>query len=471
MKTLSKNLHISLKLAIWSCIAIIPIMNTRSLEVVFWLLLLSFIFNPEKWQRISDNALFLLLMLQYPIINILRIYFTPGHDYEIISSPARYEMWIYCIIALFLATVFFDDKSTHRYARVFLPFGIILTFGLAAYQFHMAGNGHIRMWNANVFEAPLFATTLSFIFFAMVNKDQKLTVVFASFLIVLTIILTTSYTGRRGIFVGQVVAVASVGILLLFSGKYKLGATLIATFVTATLVGIVIDLSFSGAFWGRLDVIFDLLHENQKEAAFALFAFYFTFFLSRFLKIRQNFQPSRGYLLVASIAAGLILTASIISYMSSFDAFETIKQTLIHNRNIASQSDPGSTGVRLEFAYQGVMALQDNLVFGLGAHLEPYLAQAVQGGHLHLHNNYLSWLIWGGLITLTSGLIWLFAPVILISKSRNFTIAIPCLMITLLWSVSLLFDSFLSWKNFTYVYIALICLGYQISRSNAKAAT
>ena len=180
--------------------------------------------------------------------------------------------------------------------------------------------------------------------------------------------------------------------------------------------------------------------------------------------------PSRGYLLVASIAAGLILTASIISYMSSFDAFETVKQTLSHNRNIASQSDPGSTGVRLGFAYQGVMALQDNLVFGLGAHREPYLAQAVQGGHLHLHNNYLSWLIWGGLITLTSGLIWLFAPVILISKSRNFTIAIPCLMIALLWSVSLLFDSFLSWKNFTYVYIALICLGYQISRSNAKAA-
>ena len=471
MEKLSRNLHITLRLSIWSCIAVIPIMNTKSLEVIFWLLLLSFIFNPEKWQRIQDNALFLILMLQYPIVNILRIYFTPEHDYEIISSSAEYEMWIYCIIALFLATTFFDDKSTQRYAHVVLPLSIILTFGLAAYQFHIAGTGPIKMWNANVFEAPLFATTLSFIFFALVDKNQKLTVVFASFLIVLTIILTTSYTGRRGIFFGQVVALAGVGVLLMVSRKYKLGATLIAAFVTSTLVGIIIDLSYNRAFWGRLDVIFDLLHENQKEAAFALFAFSFVLLLSRFLQISQNFKSYKRNLLVASIAAGLILAASSISYISSFDAFETIKQMLNDNRNIANQSGPGSAGARLGFAYQGMIALQGNLVFGLGAHVEPYLAQSVLSGHLHLHNNYLSWLIWGGLITLTSGLIWLFAPVVLINKSRNLTTSVPCLLIALLWSVSLLFDSFLSWKNFTYVYIALICLGYQISRSNVKVAT
>lgn len=164
------------------------------------------------------------------------------------------------------------------------------------------------------------------------------------------------------------------------------------------------------------------------------------------------------------------MAASSVLYLSSFETFETIKQTLNDNRNIANQSDR-STGLRLGFAYQGMIALQDNLFFGVGAHIEPHLAQAVLSGHMHLHNNYLSWLIWGGLITLTAGLIWLFAPVVLIKKSHNFTIAIPYLMIALLWSVSLLFDSFFSWKNFTYVYIALICLGYQISRSSDKAET
>ena len=193
-------------------------------------------------------------------------------------------MWIYCIIALFLATAFFDDKSTGRYACVFLPLGIILEFVLAAYQFHIAGNGYVAMWNANVFEAPLFATTLSFIFFAIVNKDQKLSVVFASFLIVLTIVLATSYTARRGIFLGQIVALAGAGLLLMLYHKYNLGAALIATLVTSTLVGIMIDLSYSGAFWGRLDVIFVLLHENQKEAAFALFAVCFIFSYQGFHK-------------------------------------------------------------------------------------------------------------------------------------------------------------------------------------------
>ena len=165
------------------------------------------------------------------------------------------------------------------------------------------------------------------------------------------------------------------------------------------------------------------------------------------------------------------MTASSVLYLSSFETFETIKQALNHNRNIANQSDPGSTGVRLSFAYQGVITLQDNLLFGVGAHVEPCLAQEVLSSHMHLHNNYVSWLIWGGLITLASGLIWLFAPVVFISKTHNFTIAIPCLLIALLWSVSLLFDSFFSWKNFRYVYIALICLGYQISRSSDKSVT
>ena len=471
METLSTNFHIALRLSIWSCIAVIPIMNTKSLEVIFWLLLLSLIFNPAKWQRARDNALFLVLMLQYPFVNILCIYFTPAHDYEIISSPAGYEMWIYSIIALFLATAFFDDKSTLRYARVFLPLSIILTFGIAAYQFHMAGNGYITMWNANVFEAPLFATTLSFIFFAMVNKDQKLAVAFASFLIGLTIVLATSYTGRRGIFLGQIVALASAGVLLMLSRKYKLGATLIVTIVTFTLVGYIIDLSYNGAFWGRFNVIFVLLHENQKEAAFVLLAVCFIFFVSSFSQIIEKFKSYKRYFIVASIAVALTLATSSVLYLNSFETFETIKQTLNDNRNIANQSDPGSTSVRFSFAYQGVITLQDNLLFGLGAHVEPYLAQEVLSGNMHLHNNYLSWLIWGGLITLSSGLIWLFAPVVLIKKSHDFTITIPCLMIALLWSVSLFFDSFLSWKNFTYVYIALICLGYQISRSSAKAET
>ena len=446
-------------------------MNTKSLEVIFWLLLLSFMFNPAKWQRVRDNALFLVLMLQYPIVNILRIYFTPAHDYEIISSPAEYEMWIYCIIALFLATAFFDDKSTRRYARVFLPFGIILTFVLAAYEFHIAGNGRIAMWNANVFEAPLFATTLSFIFFAMVNKDQKLAVAFASFLIGLTIVLATSYTGRRGIFLGQIAALASAGVLLMLSRKYKLGATLTVTIVTFTLVGYIIDSSSNGAFWGRLDVIFVLLHENQKEAAFVLLAVCFIFFVSSLSQIIEKFKSYKRYFIVASIAVALTLAASSVLYLSSFETFETIKQTLNDNRNIANQSDPGSTGVRLGFAYQGMVALQDNLVFGLGAHAEPYLAKEILNGHMHLHNNYLSWLIWGGLITLTSGIIWISTPMVLINKSFKFTNAIPCLMTALLWSVSLLFDSFFSWKNFTYVYIALICLGYQISRSSDNTAT
>ena len=76
--------------------------------------------------------------------------------------------------------------------------------------------------------------------------------------------------------------------------------------------------------------------------------------------------------------------------------------------------------------------------------IEPYWLQEIPPGHLHSHNIYISWLVWGGgIFTLTSGLIFIFAPVIVVLVRRNLRMNIPVLLIELLWATSMLFDSFL----------------------------
>ena len=444
-------------------------MNTKSLEVIFWLLLLSFIFNPAKWQRIRDNALFLILMLQYPIINILRIYFTPAHNYQIISSPAEYEMWIYCILGLFLATAFFDDITTRRYANVFLPLSVISTFIIATYQFHVTGITKVKLWNANVFEASLFATSIAFILFPVVIQYRKSAVVFKFLLLGSVIILSINYAGTRGIFVGQIVALTSITLLLVILEKYKLATGTVLALVTSTAIGILLNLQANGTFLGRLDVIFKLIQENGYKLiylAITVLTALITLYYSRKKKIFST-PYVRKFSAICVIICALVFWGLDNYFM--IDLTDTVK-TAAQNSIARAESLDESTSNRLRLLVRAFSELDGYLLTGRGAHLEPYIATEVNG-IIHFHNNYLSWLLWGGLFGLVSGLLWLLAPVFLIGKQAGSSIMIPCLSISLLWLVSLLFDSFFYWKNFTYVYVLLICMGFQISRQSAKGTT
>ncbi len=117
-----------------------------------------------------------------------------------------------------------------------------------------------------------------------------------------------------------------------------------------------------------------------------------------------------------------------------------------------------STSYRLQFWVNSLNKLENNLLWGAGAFIEPYWVQEILPGHLHSHNIYISWLVWGGIFTLTSGLIFIFAPVIVVLVRRNLRTNIAVLLVALLWAASMLFDSFLVHKQFNYVFILLACM-------------
>ena len=439
-------------------------MNTKSLEVVFWLLLLSFIFNPAKWQIIKENKFFLILMLQYPLINMMHIYFTPDFHYQILYSPAEYEMWIYCIIGIFLATVFFDNINTERYARIFLLLGINLTFITMAYQFHFLEYTKITVWNANVFEAPLFATSLAFILYGINRENNMINASLASISISMIIILAVIYAGTRGIFIAQIFALVIGSLLLLVVREFKLSIKLVLHIAVGVIVAFCVDSYLTGPFWSSLKVVIDLLVMVGTELSLVGFVLIAVICSTYYLYEKYwgncsfNIRVAIMVILSTSVLSILIISYNHSSYLIGF-----LHHWLTEGKKVADAIDL-STSYRFQFLQKGVASLNGNFFAGLGAYVEPILAQSIFDGsdHLHLHNNYLSWLVWGGITTLLSGLIWLFAYVISFGTTTKLRTAIPYIMLALFWTASLLFDSFFSWKNYTYVYLLLSCLAYQI---------
>ncbi len=463
------NDHI-LPICIWTCIASLPI-NSNLVDVIFWLLLLSFLLNAQRWEVLRENKVFLILMIQYPLLNIIYL-FLGANDHEIMMSVGEYEMWIYSILGIIFTTTFFDNVTTRRYAVLFLPFSVILTLAYAAYSFHILGDPKVKLSNTMVFHAPLLVTTIAFIVFGVLKVNKLASATFASLLIGSTIILSTAYAGTRGIFIAQLVSLSSASLLLLFLRKYALSAVLIISTASSSLVGLWLDSQINGSFIMRLSVISELSYE-YRTTLFTLIStiFLVSLFSYYLLRSRVYFRSDPKSIWQLFTAVTFILAVLVTSGLSISDLHSSIVHTISDAAKSASAYDT-STSYRLQFLEVGLSALESQFLFGLGTNVEALLAQTAMDGswHYHLHNNYLSWLIWGGFIMLASGLIWLFAPSVLIGTNSDTRMSMTCAMIAIFWSTSLLFDSFFAWKNFTYVYIVLICLGYQISRSRVENA-
>ena len=453
-----------LRYSVLVCLLILPA-ELNIIQIMFWLLVLNFFLEKEKWELLWQNKVFILLLVQYPLIVSLRIFLTPAHDYEIITYPAEYQMWIYCIIGVLVTTVFFGKLRNLQEAKIFLSGSLFITFVVAAYQFHILDDPKVKLFNANVFQAPLFATMIGIILFAIIRKDTawigaKTTSIFAPLLI-----LSIAYAGTRGIFIGQI-ATLTLGIFVfLFLKRYQVAMGLFASLVLGIAVGLFVDAEAGGSFAGRIDVIVLLAHNNALNLVLAAFAVGGFILVTKYALKKIDFRHRKHVIfLIVSLLMGSALAVDKFSNSDSIDHIETFQSKVSSDIDIASTSDT-STAIRLQFLQKGLMELEGHLLTGRGVYMEPYIAREVRRAHKHLHNNYISWLIWGGIFVLASGLIWLGAPIVLIGMQGGLPVMIFPLMIASLWSVSLLFDSFFTWNGFTYAYVILICLAYQIFRS------
>ena len=194
------------------------------------------------------------------------------------------------------------------------------------------------------------------------------------------------------------------------------------------------------------------------------------FFLALVLLIQNRWKPAVK--LVSTFIVALIASIIIESYtgcnfflrIGNVLGFLQNSSTAVYFDGLTGIQDVGtgerSMNLRLEMWQRSLSLLEGNYASGLGAHYE---AKVSPGKHPHVHNMYLSWLIWGGFISLISGLVFLVAPIIAL-KAGHMPFHKICLLIALpmIWMVSLLFDSFLFWKHHYLFFILISTLFYSL---------
>jgi O-antigen ligase len=127
-----------------------------------------------------------------------------------------------------------------------------------------------------------------------------------------------------------------------------------------------------------------------------------------------------------------------------------------------------SAGLRLVMWENAWALIQENPIFGHGIISELSATAEKPSGenHPHVHNMYLSWLIWGGVFSLASGILFLLAIAATIAfgkiSNRPFFGAVA---VCVPWVLSMVFDSFLVWPNFLTSFVVINSIGYGLLTS------
>ena len=120
-----------------------------------------------------------------------------------------------------------------------------------------------------------------------------------------------------------------------------------------------------------------------------------------------------------------------------------------------------SAGERFEMWATALGAIREAPLFGHGSmYLQHLITERY--GYEHNHNQYLSWLVTGGLLQLSIGLLFLAIPW-LVSSGLDFSDRLVItLSVSLVWGISIIFDSYFNLKFYTHYYCMLIGLLYAI---------
>lgn len=377
--------------------------TTSNRDILFGLLFIHVFFASGHLKFLKQHYIFLLLCLQYPLINILLLSLTNTGGAVKPHDAAGFEMWFTSILYIFIATLFYtSNRNSEIFVRYFIPTSVTVAFSVAAFQYFESSAGcRVALYNANVFAAPLFATGFAIIYLSYFYLNHKNLPKLAFVLIFMSLILSSVFAGARSIYLATTVVIFFLAFLMSARQKYADAGKLIAVFIVALVTSLLIE-NFTGC----------------------------------------NFFSRIGNVL------GFLKNSSSTVYLQGLENINDVP------------TGESSMTLRLEMWQRALSLLEGHYAFGLGAHYE---SQVSPGKHPHVHNMYLSWLIWGGIIGLISGFIFLIAAILslktvyLENLDRCVLLALP-----MIWIIAMLFDSFLFWKHHFYIFIMISTLCYAL---------
>lgn len=263
-------------------------------------------------------------------------------------------------------------------------------------------------------------------------------------LLALSIIVSTTYTGSRGVAVAQV---GIFGVLMLLSllpslrestpRFFHLATAAIAGAVVSVLIGLATDCGPASRFSSTVETLGRMT--SQLIAA-----------------DEEATSPTQ-----------VVPTPEAVQIP---DNSEPAAATPSKPNQPTEITKDESIGLRLAMWGTSIAAIKDSPVFGHGSLYLQKLIHATYGFE-HNHNQYLTWLVTGGVLQLTLGLIFLAIPWFV---SKGLSTADRLLLTTgvsLFWGVAMMFDSFLNLKFYTHYFCLLCGVVYALSNSMQDEAS
>ena len=353
------------------------------------------------WQKLQRNA----VVLSAPILVFASYQFL-----QIVLRPESFEYYadlpkVYLVV-LFVATPYVNMILTRPISMKTLEVSVLLGAWVtmifwALYQLSYENICRIEPFGINALFIPITILPLTYYFIALRIKEERLNV-FDSVIVAATIFCVASYTGSRMPLYTLIFAVMCMLGNLTYYKKAKSAGLIFLSVVVALMLALIKD-SVSGCnLFQRITNQLDTISPIQA-VAFMSVALFFVAVIFFAKKITNSLNFKFIFLLFFGLA---VLMVKLI-YMN--DVF--ISDTEYTLSSALASSEDTSVWTRWSFYTNSLSFLTSgewNWVYGNGALAESKIVNTGATetfSFTHAHNQFLSWLIAGGLLGLGSGLL------------------------------------------------------------------
>lgn len=414
-----------------------------------------------------SKRIFLFLILQYILFHGLKVAIFDGLEplkADLAHTYAYY--WIIAALLVGLLYVFFEvGEDIPRIFQKSVPVIVIISFcGLTA-DYLLTNSCRVSGLNNLVFFGPLILTTLAIMWMAVSNPKSQRTVFVSALMIAASVVASTAYAGTRGIFVAQFATFGVLFVYLIVTGKRSLAAAVAVGAVGGLASGYLIDVLSACNFSARTlkfvqssvdaigaaigDVISSVQSASTSSAAH-----------DEVVGAVQSTPPSNAA--VDEVVSAVQSTPT--SSDAVGEAISSVQSTPSLSAAIDSESS-ASQRVRLWQAALGAFA--EAPIFGHGVSYEFQLTGPIQP---HVHNIYLSWLVWGGVFSLLSGMAFLLSTVLYrLSELFRYDRFLMVCALPVFWGFAQVFDSFLILAYFFVLYMFYSFLAVYLIEAKTEA--
>ena len=369
------------------------------------------------------------LLLLYPVFSLVALFVFPGDG----SDPRRdhfetYYLQLYlsavaCIVFGYLRGLQMPDFF--RFYRVAAPWFIFIAFGaFVALSFWRGDQCYAAAWTGIVIIPAITFTTLVFLSFIGWAQFTRVERFLRMLGLMLAILVVVALTGRRGIFFAILAVVAVLLVLNLlrgYRGKVPGAWVLLGGLAGGLLLSLAAQWYTGCNIFGRIETIFRPV----------VLGFFHSF------PVAPAFASNPG----------------------SLDPGLSVEEIIAGARDV-------SISLRLQFYLVGIESALAAPVFGHG--LLEQLDLLAPFNETHMHSQFLTWAVTGGIVRLVIGCLFLALPLVI---ARDWPVAdrvLAGLALTGIWGASLVTDSLLEWHFFLQFYSLLLGLIAGVCAARAR---